>query len=966
MGIWSRAFGKESPALTLDAGAGQRFAVDQDAVDPAVFGLTSYSETTAPAARVNRKAAMQVPAVKRSRDLIAGSLGGLPLDLHRRSDRAQVRSQLFEQPERDVPRSVTMTRLYEDLLFEGIAWWRITEFGWHGYPIKVRRLDPRSVTVRKDGRVFVSKSGAAQGMAEEWVEDSELIRFESPTDGLLVAGGRAIRTALLLEEAARKHADGVPPMEYFTPADGADPAEDEDVAALLSAWSTARKLSSSAYVPAALKHNVVGWNPEQLQMADARQHAVLEIARLAGVDPEELGVSTTSRTYANQFDRRKAFIDFTLGQYRQAVEDRLSMGDVTPVGYFAKLNLSAFLRSDDQSRYAAYALGIEVGALDRSEIRDLEDKPALPSGSSVTPPADELPTDAQEDADVNASDTLPIATFDGSPAFRLDSPQDSAAFEVDVEKRTIKGLALPYGKTASSGGKLWSFTKGTLQFADVSRVKLWVNHDHTQAVGVAVELDDREDGLYPTFKVARGDAGDRVLQLAEDGVLDGFSVGLGAGPKTQLRDGVHHVLSAPLQEISLTPCPAFDDARVHSVAASAASEGKEPTMGDENTDQVAEAPDFSAITDALKAGFEQLAEQHQKDRSVVPAREQVKAGATFEVNEPLPYRFDGARGEHDFSTDIINAGKFGDSEARGRVEKFIADAFSGPRFDVDTSDVSTLNPVKQRPEMYVAKLDIVRPFYDALYAGTIDDATPFVVPKFASASGLVADHTQGVEPTPGAFTATSQTITPSPVSGKVEITREVWDQGGNPQVSGLIWREMVRDYFEALEAKAVAVLDAASPTAIPLTAGAEDDVLVNQLEAALAALQFVRGGHRFNFAGTHADLYLRLIAAVDGDGRKLLPMIGAANANGGVTSNFGAINVGGTQFVPAPALGAQGSVVESSYLVNTDDVHVWNTAPRQLTFEHRVAYVDLAIWGYVATAITRLDGVREITYDPVA
>jgi hypothetical protein len=37
-----------------------------------------------------------------------------------------------------------------------------------------------------------------------------------------------------------------------------------------------------------------------------------------------------------------------------------------------------------------------------------------------------------------------------------------------------------------------------------------------------------------------------------------------------------------------------------------------------------------------------------------------------------------------------------------------------------------------------------------------------------------------------------------------------------------------------------------------------------------------------------------------------------------------------------------------------------------LQFEYRVAYVDLAIWGYVATAISDINGVREITYDPVA
>jgi hypothetical protein len=36
---------------------------------------------------------------------------------------------------------------------------------------------------------------------------------------------------------------------------------------------------------------------EELQLADARNLAITEIARLCGVDPEDLEISTTSRTY---------------------------------------------------------------------------------------------------------------------------------------------------------------------------------------------------------------------------------------------------------------------------------------------------------------------------------------------------------------------------------------------------------------------------------------------------------------------------------------------------------------------------------------------------------------------------------------------------------------------------------------------------------------------------------------------
>lgn len=366
------------------------FAVDSDSIDPAVFGISSYASPTAVAPRIDRKSAIQVPAVKRSRDLIAGTLGTLPLALIG-PKQIDVPWQLFQQPEQNVPRSVTMTRLYEDLFFEGIAWWRIVGSGWGDYPTKVKRVAPRDVTVNEaQGKVYING---------EHVPDDELIRFDSPNDGLLLAGARAIRTCLQLDAAAANMSDGVPAVEYFTPTDGVDPGDDEQIVALLNAYQEARRNGARAYVPAALKLNTSGWNPKDLQLAEARQHAVLEIARVAGIDPEELGVSTTSRTYANQQDRRKAFLDFTLGGYRQGVEDRLSMGDVSPRGAVAKHQLSAFLRSDDKTRMETYKIGLEVGAYGLDEIRSLEDKPALEPDQRYTPapqaPA-ELPAPAPE------------------------------------------------------------------------------------------------------------------------------------------------------------------------------------------------------------------------------------------------------------------------------------------------------------------------------------------------------------------------------------------------------------------------------------------------------------------------------------------------------------------------------------------------------------------------------------------
>lgn len=365
----------------------------------------------------------------------------------------------------------------------------------------------------------------------------------------------------------------------------------------------------------------------------------------------------------------------------------------------------------------------------------------------------------------------------------------------------------------------------------------------------------------------------------------------------------------------------------------------------------------------------QVPEPEPQRQIVDPTRRTVSAS----VSEPAPYRFDRkgnlTKGQHDFSTDLI-AGSKGDKAALERAQRFVMqqfEALQAAQFDVDKTDVAALNPTRQRPDLYVDQREYRYPMWAAIEKGTIDDATPFVVPKFNSASGLVGNHTEGTEPTPGTFTATSQTITPTPVSGKVEITRVAWDQGGNPQLSGLIWRQMLRAWFEALEAAAVAVLDAATPTAIALTAGGgtTGQTLDSEITAAFAALQFIRGGFSMDTMFSQIDLYQALVAAKDDAGRRLYPALGPSNASGTASSRYSAIDVNGVVALPAWALAASGSVVASSYLFDREVVHGWATAPQRLEFQYLVDHVDLAIWGYKATAITDITGVREITYDPV-
>lgn len=925
--------------------AAPTFEVDRSNIDPAVIGLASWADAITAPGRVSRSDAIQAPAVKRSRDLICATIGGLPLQVTNAAKQSVARS-LLEQPERNVARSVTMTRTFDDLLFEGVAWWRVTARTPDKYPAFIE--------IVHNSRVDASKSPVK--IDGEEVPDADLIRFDSPNDPLLRAGARAIRTALQLEAAAYASALSPMPQGIFE----ADPdvlIEDDERRKFLADWRNARQRSADAFMPDGVKYSPQSWSPEQLQLIGARERAEAEIATLAGINSEQVNVSTTSRTYFNAFDKRKEFLDFTLLPYMKAVEDRLSMGDVTPRGQQVRFNADAFLRSDTLTRYQTYEVGLRVGALTEPEIRELEDRP--PIEAPETPPA-------QGDSVESNSDGGESAFSDAPSTLQFDAPAAQAEFKVDLESRTIRGLAVPYGASAVSGGRRWSFSKGSLKFDDVSRVKFLDGHDWSKPIGRAVSLEETDAGLIATFKVVATPAGDEALLMASDLVKDGLSIGVALGGEYEERDGVMHALSAPLAEVSLTPCPAFDSARVTQVAASNDTPNKEfQTMEPEDiTPETVQAPTAEVTASAVPAtaptapvfDYDALAAAIAKGNEPVEGPEVVTATPTLQVSEPLPYRFDGTQGEHDLSTDLfaIAAGKSGSGEAKARTEKFMEDAREA-LFNVATGNVTSVNPNRQRPDLFADKLSYVTPLWNAIAKGPIADATPFVIPSYNTSSGEVADHTQGTEPTGGSYSTTSQTVTPGAVSGKYDVNREVVDAGGNPQVSQLIMRQVLRAYAEYLEGKAAALLAGLTVTDIPLLFADTDAVRAGKVEAGIADLQFARGGDRFDTFMLHQALYKSLTSAKDGANRPLYPIIGAQNSNG-TRVPAGTIEVAGKAGSPAWALSGT-----KSYLFAADDVLGWASAPQEFRFEYQVASVTIGLFGYQATACVRTAGVRSIT-----
>lgn len=144
----------------------------------------------------------------------------------------------------------------------------------------------------------------------------------------------------------------------------------------------------------------------------------------------------------------------------------------------------------------------------------------------------------------------------------------AARLAVDLSARTVEGTALPWDTFEPTHGL--EFARGSLWWSDMSRVKLLLGHDINAPLGRAVALDDTGAGLFTRFFLGRSAAADEALRMAEDGVLDGLSVGvdIDEGGAELVAAGRMVVRRAQLREVSMTPMPLFDDARLATVAAS--------------------------------------------------------------------------------------------------------------------------------------------------------------------------------------------------------------------------------------------------------------------------------------------------------------------------------------------------------------------------------------------------------------
>ena len=334
---------------------------------------------------IDRNLALQVPSVSRCRNLICGVIASIDLELIQKSTGRKLENPVWlDQFDLRQPRSVTISYLVESLLLYGVGYLRVNSvYQDDGRPSGFEWVANTRVTVTTDQYGDEVDYYAINGVRVPDSGVGSLVTFQSLLPGVLETGGRTIQAALDIQKAASVAA-ATPMATGFIKNSGADLPEAQ-ISGLLAAWKAARNSRSTAYLTSTLDYQTVGYSPKEMMYNEASQYLATEIARLMNVPAFMISADlNNSMTYQNVLDSRKEYVAYSLQPFVSAIENRLSMDDITRRGNQVRFALDdTFLRADTLARLEAIEKMLNLGLIDLEQAQSMEE--LSPTGLTERP-----------------------------------------------------------------------------------------------------------------------------------------------------------------------------------------------------------------------------------------------------------------------------------------------------------------------------------------------------------------------------------------------------------------------------------------------------------------------------------------------------------------------------------------------------------------------------------------------------
>lgn len=260
----------------------------------------------------------------------------------------------------------------------------------NGSPYALHLTTPDRVDVVRDSRGQITYAFGQDGNEIARLEPRNVLHLRGRSwdgvKGYSVVG--LARQALGLSAAmetfgAAFFGNGTHPSGVLTTETKLDPVQIE---AMRKQWEEVHRGAGSSNRTAILGGGLK-WQPITMPLDDAqflegRRFSVLDVARWFGVPPARLA-ELERATHSNVEQEQLAFVAHCLLPWVKRFESEINIklfGRNQMGRQSVKFNMDALLRGDIKTRFEAYQIARRIGVLNADEIRELEDRNAIPGG----------------------------------------------------------------------------------------------------------------------------------------------------------------------------------------------------------------------------------------------------------------------------------------------------------------------------------------------------------------------------------------------------------------------------------------------------------------------------------------------------------------------------------------------------------------------------------------------------------
>lgn len=337
---------------------------------------------------------VSLPGADRAALLLSGLIAQAPWDAYRQpiggpETKIEPCPPLLDQMNPPDTRLSSLRSLALDLIWHGNGVALIAARNALGWPTAAIPVSAVSVGVRRVTQWMTSPLpvGAVEySIGAMRVGPQDIIHIKGPAEpgslrglGVLEKHLNALNLASDLHRQARSISQhGVPTGVLkvsdpdFGVKDGGKAARD-----LKAEWLHSQQDRSIAVLNASVNFTPLAWNPEEMQLVEARRMSLSEMELVFGLPVGWLGGMNSARQYSNIEQDAVNLLKFSLGEHLGQFEQTLSLA--LPRGTVARANLDFLLRTDTLSRYQAHAIALDKEFLSIDEVRDLEHRPPLPA-----------------------------------------------------------------------------------------------------------------------------------------------------------------------------------------------------------------------------------------------------------------------------------------------------------------------------------------------------------------------------------------------------------------------------------------------------------------------------------------------------------------------------------------------------------------------------------------------------------